>query len=267
MRSRVGGWLCLALWGGLGFFACQHPTPSSAPLGGVDEPPPTVARAERPESKSRKPARAAEKEKPEVETQDTSGDEKDEKGDDDDEKKSAGGAPNDEDESKVKKTSKSAAMPILARGASKGAAQNPTAACDDSKPATINCRPLTERCPPLAPTCGMLETTFKPKVAQALIDCAAQQECGVAQLECVRPALYQSCVDDDARTLCAEREKSCKREYKKAEVTRRDCEHGISALLPEVRTRMAACMSESCDVRECIAKIIPSPLSEEDGDE
>jgi hypothetical protein len=237
----------------------------------VDEPPPASVASDRsrPEPKRRKASRSAETEETEVETRDTNGDEKDEGDDEDDaKKKSAGGAPNDADDKDDEKASKNGAAPILSRGPDAQAAQRKVlAVCDDSKPATINCRPLTQRCPPLAPTCGMLQTTFKPKVAQALIDCAAERECGAAQLECLRPALHQSCVDDKARALCAERANTCKREYKKAEVTREDCEHGLAALLPDVRARMAACMSETCDVRACIAKVIPSPLSEEDFEE
>ncbi len=264
MRSRVGGWLCVGLCGGLWIFACQQQAPSSAPLGGVDEPPAPSVGAERtkPEPKPSKAARASEK-KPEVEKSDKNDEEGEEK---DDEKKSAGGAPNDDEKEKDedKKTSQNPSSPMLSRGEPKPTADKTPGACDDSKPATINCRPLTQRCPPLAPACGMLESTFKPKVAQALIDCAANRECGAAQLECLRPALLQSCVDDKARALCTEREKTCKREYKKAEVTRQDCEHGLSALQPDVRARMAACMNETCDIQDCIAKVIPSPLSEED---
>jgi hypothetical protein len=246
-------------------FACQQQTPSSAPLGGVDEPPAPSVGAERTkvDTKPRKSARAPDEKESEEQTSASDEEEDEEK---DDEKENAGGAPSDDEKDKdeKRKTSQNVTSPKLSRGELKATAQKLPATCDDSKPATINCRPLTERCPPLAPVCGMLESTFKPKVAQALVDCAADRECGAAQLECLRPALNQSCVDDKARVLCAEREKTCKREYKKAEVTRADCEHGLSALLPEVRARMAACMSETCDVRECIAKIIPSPLSEED---
>lgn len=264
MRSRVGLVCALVLGAALAsFVGCQTRTPSSTPLGGVDEP--TVARREPEREASKKSARKSAKEK-DVEKDQESDDESE--SDEKDGEEAAGGASNDDEDKDSPKSAKSS-FPSTTPGPGSGqlAGRDLPPLCDDSKPATLNCRPLGDKCPPLAPVCTLLETTFKPKVGQAIVDCAVTKECGIAQFECLRPALRKSCVDERAKSFCAERSKSCKREYQKADVTQSDCEHGLASLLPDVRAKMEACMSDSCDVRGCIGKVLPSPVSAGDEDE
>jgi hypothetical protein len=272
MRSLAVLSCCALLLSGLGIVgACQNPTPSSVPLGGVDEAPrePTdkaEAKADRRDKKRAGKAEAdSEKEESEDETESEGEDEKE------DGEEAAGGAKNGDDEKESSKKAKSASLSLPnAASSTTLAGRDVPPLCDDSKPATLNCRPLSERCPPLTPICTTIESTFKPKVGQAIVDCASKKECGVAQFECLRPALRKACVDDKAKSFCEEREKACRREYKKAEVSRQDCEYGLASLLPDVRAGMEACMSESCDVRACIARILPTPVSDDDegyGDE
>ncbi len=257
MGSRVGmGLFCGALVSA-GFFACHGAAPSSVPLGGVDEPSTSVAS---PRGGAEKPAKRSPKSAPSDGVSPSTG------GED----TSAGGASSTESEGDGPSGESSGVAPkaqLLSRSKGPEVPARTPETCDDSQPAVFDCRPLARRCPPLAPVCPLLENTFKPKVAQALVDCAGARECGPAQFACVRPALYQACVDEEARELCAERLKTCKREYARAEVTQADCEHGLGALLPEVRPRMEACLSESCDVEGCIAELRPTePDEDEDED-
>lgn len=128
--------------------------------------------------------------------------------------------------------------------------------CDDSKPAIFDCRPLTRACPVLAPLCSVLETVVKPKVGMAVAECIAQERCNPGP-ECIRNASRLACVDEPARTFCAERYEACSDEFEEAEMTREDCEYGVSSLLPNARRRFTACLATSCDIEGCLLRLLP----------
>lgn len=242
-------------WGG----ACSHTEPSKVPLGGQDQ-----ARAETPDDATREvsegPASSApeappsEPEEEEEENEDDGQDEEEILIEDDDE-----GDEDDLDEHSRLTGGRGKVASLAGTSATAPPSAAPPAApsCDDSVPAVFSCTPLPRTCPALAPLCSSLEAMLKPKVGHALVQCIAQENCQLDDESCARSAIRHACVDDAARAFCKDRFEECRDEV--GDFTEEDCGYAVSSLLPDVRRRFTACMASSCDVRQCLLRVLPPP--------
>lgn len=223
--------------------ACGRPMPSSAPLGGEEEPrrkEPAVSTSEGPglrETPVEEAAETALVEEPESST--------------DPEDDLPNGAKSDgQDEEAEDEEELASVLPAAAS----------LPACDDSTPATFDCGPLSQSCPVFAPLCAMLDGMLKPKVGQALATCIVEGGCDFEGMEgCARKAIQLACVDDSARAFCADRAEACADELRESEATREDCEYAVSSLLPNVRQRFTSCLENSCDLELCLMRVLPMP--------
>ncbi len=224
--------------------ACGPTTPSSVPLGGVDEPKP----------KEERPHEERKAEAPVGEVPPDGG---------------AGGAAHgveddgepeiDEDDADEESEEAESEDVVEEAPREDGIEKPPAPPCDDSTPENLDCSALEPSCP-LALLCTSTERIFKGAVAQALIDCSADEDCRPdAARECLKSAVGRACVDDAARRFCAERFEACRRELEAAEITRSFCERGLSALQPKVRERFEDCARDTCNPGECSRHLLPKP--------
>lgn len=236
------------LWSAVG---CGGRTPSAVPLGGQDEPG-TPSAEEDPSRSVSEGAPHGPKEPTEPEPEDDSYDDEAPEHPFDDMEDPDDSEDDDEDDDDEEEED----QPL--RTEATLASNAPSPACDDSQPRAFDCRPLTRSCPSLAPLCKAMESTLKPKIAQSLADCVAEAGCALQGTDtCVRSALRNACVDEEARSFCADRHEKCRAEFEKAQVSREDCEYAVSALLPRVRTEFTACLADSCDPEPCLVRLLP----------
>lgn len=222
--------------------ACGRPTPSNVPLGGEDEP----VRKKTATSVSEGPAS---REAPDDEEEEE--DEDEEEFEEDEDLEGYGGegaldegADGSDEGEKLASTAPVPSAPL----------------CDDATPATFDCRGLTRGCPTMAPLCTVLEGMIKPKVGQALAACIVDGGCEFEGIQdCARDAIRLACVDDAARSFCEDRYEACSDELDDVEATREDCEHAVSSLLPDVRQRFTSCLADSCDLEQCLMRVLPLP--------
>lgn len=251
-NSRALG--LVLLLGGLGA-ACGRTKPSEVPLGGEEEPKSRAGESEAREvsaGAAREPSQEEELEPVEEDEEEEPDDDEEEIfiEDDDDE--------GDDDEGELDETSQRSE-----RGAKVSALSAPPAAppvpppCAESAPVLFSCRPLSDKCPALRALCQPLEALLQPKVANAVVECVARDECRFDDHACLRDATRLACVDEPARAFCKDRFEACGESL--GEFTREDCEYGVSSLLPEPRRRFVACMANSCDARECLLRVLPPP--------
>ncbi len=229
--------------------ACGRGSPSNVPLGGEEDN--SVAAAEEPaRDLSQGSPGGTDASEDDVESEEPEEDEEDEEVEDEEII-----VIDDEDDGDLDGDDAEPAAPGD-RAAAPASDRPEVVVCDDSKPAIFDCRPLTRGCPVLAPLCPTLESLVKPKVGMAVAECIAQERCNPSP-ECVRSATRLACVDEPARAFCEDRYEACAEEFAEAEVTREDCEYGVSSLLPNARRRFTACLATSCDIEGCLLRLLP----------
>lgn len=142
-------------------------------------------------------------------------------------------------------------------------------ACDPA----LNMKGAAPACavrPPPGPTCESISDTkaecptlhklFKPRVAQAAIECLNRRsgtkdicEFNVSSI-CAYEALEAACLDPSAKAACTKVMARCgpapKGHYNK--MTQDACEAGVSGVADAKRARFLSCISESCRFETCL---------------
>jgi hypothetical protein len=124
--------------------------------------------------------------------------------------------------------------------------------------------------PPPGPTCESLGDTraecptltglFKPRIAQAAIECLNRRsgtkdicEFNVSSI-CAYEALQSACIEPYAKAACTKVMARCgpqpKSHYNK--MTQDACEAGVSGVADAKRARFLSCISESCRFETCL---------------
>ncbi len=107
--------------------------------------------------------------------------------------------------------------------------------------------------------CPKLATLFKPRVAQAAIECLNRKsgtkeicEFNVSSI-CAYEALGSACLDPAAKATCDGVVARCGKgggRYNK--MSRESCEAGVSGVADAKRARFVACITESCRFETCL---------------
>lgn len=107
--------------------------------------------------------------------------------------------------------------------------------------------------------CPTLNTLFKPRVAQAAIECLNRRsgtkdicEFNVSSI-CAYEALQSACIEPAAKQICNKVVARCgppQGHYNK--MTQDACEAGVSGVADAKRAKFISCISESCRFETCL---------------
>ncbi|CAN5535320.1 hypothetical protein BH09MYX1_BH09MYX1_41120 [soil metagenome] len=105
--------------------------------------------------------------------------------------------------------------------------------------------------------CSRFAKGFKPKVAQRAVACflsksGTKEVCDFTlSQKCAVEAVQEACIDPAVGTQCDSIMANCGGRRGRAGLTRIDCMHALSGLTGTNRSKVAACISESCGIPLC----------------